>query len=148
MDTRGNLFNFYTDVDGARRITPVGNVSQLKRFKVSEIAGVKLDRDVGVVAFADGTSIPLPPGAGEVDANGRYVPPGELMEGRIMQQDSPFARLLGGRSSRGGDVERFEVDHDVPKPVQRQLFEQVCECIVVCLCVRCCALSFFWQGRS
>lgn len=31
---------------------------------MSEIAGVKLDRDVNVVAMADGQVLPLPPGAG------------------------------------------------------------------------------------
>lgn len=44
MDTHGNLFNFYTDTDGSRKITPVGNVSDLKKFKISEIAGMKLDK--------------------------------------------------------------------------------------------------------
>lgn len=51
MDTQGNLFNFFRDVDGEQKITPVGNVSELKKFKISEIAGVQLDRDVNVVAF-------------------------------------------------------------------------------------------------
>ena len=51
MDTQGNLFNFYRDTDGEQKITPVGNVSDLKQFKIGEIAGIKLDRDVNVVAF-------------------------------------------------------------------------------------------------
>ena len=34
MDTNGNLFNIYGDVDGQRRTTPLGNVSDLTRFKV------------------------------------------------------------------------------------------------------------------
>lgn len=34
MDTQGNLFNFYNDVGGERKITPVGNISDLKAFKV------------------------------------------------------------------------------------------------------------------
>ncbi len=116
MDTKGNLYNFYDDLDGERKITPVGNVSDLQQFKVqhvfeaggegaaaaaaaavggrlpppwsscpsfffifptpcssqvSEIAGVKLDRDVKVVAFKDGREIPLPPGTGFMDRNGK-----------------------------------------------------------------------------
>ena len=71
MDTQGNLYNFYNDIDGERKITPVGNVSDLRQFKISEIAGVKLDRDVGVVAFQDGTEVFLPPGTGYTDANGK-----------------------------------------------------------------------------
>ena len=71
MDTEGNLYNFYNDVDGTRKITPVGNVSDLKKFKISEIAGVKLDRDVNVVAFTDGRQIPLPPGTGYYDNSGK-----------------------------------------------------------------------------
>jgi hypothetical protein len=39
MDTQGNLFNFYLDTDGQRKITPVGNVGELRQFKVNEIAG-------------------------------------------------------------------------------------------------------------
>lgn len=54
MDTQGNLFNFYRDTDGQQKITPVGNVADLKQFKISEIAGIQLDRDVNVVAFAVG----------------------------------------------------------------------------------------------
>ena len=34
MDTQGNLYNFYNDLDGERKITPVGNVSDLQQFKV------------------------------------------------------------------------------------------------------------------
>ena len=71
MDTQGNLYNFYNDIDGERKITPVGNVADLRAFKVNEIAGVKLDRDVNVVAFQDGREIPLPPGTGYIDANGK-----------------------------------------------------------------------------
>lgn len=71
MDRNGNLFNFYQDVDGSRKITPVGNVADLKKFKVSEIAGVKLDRDVTVVAFQDGSSVELPAGAGAYDKDGK-----------------------------------------------------------------------------
>ena len=67
MDTEGNLFNFYRDVDGQQKITPVGNVSDLQSFKMGEIAGVKLDREVNVVAFRDGSSVPLPPGSAYID---------------------------------------------------------------------------------
>ena len=70
IDTQGNMFNIYQDVDGARRVTPVGNVSELRRFKVNEIAGVKFDREITVVALEDGSSIPLPPGAGSYDDKG------------------------------------------------------------------------------
>jgi hypothetical protein len=67
MDMQGNLFNFYSDIGGERKITPVGNIKDLKAFKISELAGVKLDRDVNVVAFRDGSTVPLPPGTGYVD---------------------------------------------------------------------------------
>ena len=40
-------------------------------WQVSEIAGVKLDRDVNVVAFKDGREIPLPPGTGFLSADGK-----------------------------------------------------------------------------
>ncbi|KAG1654846.1 hypothetical protein FOA52_007597 [Chlamydomonas sp. UWO 241] len=33
VDTKGNLYNFYNDIDGERKITPVGNVSDMQRFK-------------------------------------------------------------------------------------------------------------------
>ncbi len=49
----------------------MGNISDLKSFKINELAGVKLDRDVNVVAFEDGRQIPLPPGTGYVDENGK-----------------------------------------------------------------------------
>jgi hypothetical protein len=135
LDPQGNLFNIYRDERGLRAITPVGNISQMQRFKVgrgcggcyraglsvcctpsphrglmcsyvctvatllislpahdlsfailhrltsilfpcmrmqiSEIAGVKLDKDVSVVAMADGSSIPLPPGSGMIDKDGK-----------------------------------------------------------------------------
>lgn len=45
----------------------VGNIGDLTRFKISELAGVKLDRDVNVVGFKDGSKIPLPPGTGYID---------------------------------------------------------------------------------
>lgn len=68
MDTRGNLFNFYQDTDGQQKITPVGSVDDLKKFKISEIGGMKLDRDVTVVAFQDNTPGLLPPGSTYTDA--------------------------------------------------------------------------------
>jgi hypothetical protein len=40
-------------------------------LQISEIAGVKLDKDVTVVAMADGSSIPLPPGSGMIDKDGK-----------------------------------------------------------------------------
>ncbi len=52
MDTQGNLFNFFNDPDdGAQKVVPVGNVADLQRFKIGEIAGMRLDREVNVVAF-------------------------------------------------------------------------------------------------
>ena len=36
MDTKGNLYNFYNDLDGERKITPVGNVAELQQFKVRD----------------------------------------------------------------------------------------------------------------
>ncbi|KAF8066169.1 PRY2 [Scenedesmus sp. PABB004] len=123
LDPQGNLFNVYLDDAGGRRVTPVGNISQMARFKVSEIAGIKLDKDVTVVGMADGSSVPLPPGAGMVGPDGKFVPPGELVEGiQLPPPDNPFARLLG-RGGRGG-VNRFEVDLDDPRPYDRQLYDQ------------------------
>jgi hypothetical protein len=126
MDTRGNLYNFYRDLDGEQKITPVGNVSELQQFKVSELAGVKLDKEVGVVAFRDGREIPLPPGTGFLDKNGKYTPPGELLEGYTRSvDDGPIARLLGRRSAAEAAPERFELDLSDPAPFNRQLFDQV-----------------------
>ncbi len=70
MDTEGNLYNRYQDTDGQRKITPVGNVGDMKKFKISEVAGVKLDRDVNVVAFDDGRTLELPAGSGYVNEQG------------------------------------------------------------------------------
>lgn len=39
--------------------------------QISEIAGLKLDSDVTIVAMADGSSVPLPPGSGMVDKDGK-----------------------------------------------------------------------------
>lgn len=127
LDRQGNLFNLYLDESGSRAITPLGNVSQLTRFKISEIAGIKLDHDVTVVAMADGSSIPLPPGAGMVGADGKFVPPGELLEGySLPPPDNPFARLLSagrGRSTGPGPT-RLTVDPANPAPYGRQVFDQ------------------------
>eukprot|EP00877_Chromochloris_zofingiensis_P011697 jgi/Chrzof1/6781/Cz19g09070.t1 len=124
MDRNGNLFNFYQDVDGSRKITPVGNVADLKKFKVSEIAGVKLDRDVTVVAFQDGSSVELPAGAGAYDKDGKFVPPGELIEGLTVPQENPFARLMGSEQTREYPLWRYEVDLNDPTPFNKQLFDQ------------------------
>mmetsp|Transcript_26196 Transcript_26196/g.57226 ORF Transcript_26196/g.57226 Transcript_26196/m.57226 type:complete len:347 (+) Transcript_26196:169-1209(+) len=126
MDTQGNLYNFYNDVDGERKITPVGNIADLKQFKVNEIAGVKLDRDVNVVAFEDGRQIPLPPGTGYVDSSGKYIPPGELVEGYTRSVDSnPFSRLFGERDPAFSPPDRLELDLQDPAPFSRQMFDQI-----------------------
>lgn len=52
----------------------MGNIADLRSFKISELAGVKLDRNINVVAFQDGREIPLPPGTGYVDESGRVGP--------------------------------------------------------------------------
>lgn len=70
MDTEGNLYNRYQDTDGQRKITPVGNVRDMKQFKISEVAGMKLDRDVNVTAFDDGRTLELPEGTGFVNDKG------------------------------------------------------------------------------
>jgi hypothetical protein len=38
VDTQGNLFNIYME-DNKRRITPVGNISDMKEFKVRQGPG-------------------------------------------------------------------------------------------------------------
>jgi hypothetical protein len=43
----------------------------LPRLQISEIAGMKLDREVTVVGMADGSSIQLPPGSGMIDKDGK-----------------------------------------------------------------------------
>ncbi|WIA13852.1 hypothetical protein OEZ85_002426 [Tetradesmus obliquus] len=123
LDPQGNLFNIYRDESGQRTITPVGNISQMQRFKISEIAGLKLDNDVTIVAMADGSSVPLPPGSGMVNKDGKFVPPGELVEGvQLAPPDNPFARLMG--KSPAYDVNRYEVDPNDPRPYDRQLYDQ------------------------
>lgn len=130
MDTQGNLFNFYTDMDGERKITPVGNVSELQEFKVSEVAGVKLNNDVSVVAFKDGRQIPLPPGSELVNASGKVTGPGELIEGytRRLDEDgeSPLSRMLGNpRNAAFSPPYRLELDLEDPKSFKRQIRDQV-----------------------
>lgn len=125
LDTDGNLFNIYSDVDGARRTTPLGNVSDLERFKISEIGGVKLDRDVTVVAFKDGRTLELPPGAATLSESGEMVPPSRIVEGiQTPPPDNPFERLFNG-GPRGFPYDRPEVDFADPRPYERQLFDQV-----------------------
>lgn len=125
VDPQGNLFNIYME-DNQRRITPVGNITDMKAFKVSEIAGVKLDREVNVVAMADGRVLPLPPGAGMVGPDGKFVPPGEIVEGLTSPpEDNPFARLFGKAPPRDLLMEeRYEVDLNNPASYERQIFDQ------------------------
>eukprot|EP00199_Chlamydomonas_sp_CCMP681_P006596 CAMPEP_0119107874 /NCGR_PEP_ID=MMETSP1180-20130426/12071_1 /TAXON_ID=3052 ORGANISM="Chlamydomonas cf sp, Strain CCMP681" /NCGR_SAMPLE_ID=MMETSP1180 /ASSEMBLY_ACC=CAM_ASM_000741 /LENGTH=286 /DNA_ID=CAMNT_0007093421 /DNA_START=299 /DNA_END=1159 /DNA_ORIENTATION=- len=129
MDTEGNLFNFYNDVGGERKITPVGNISDMQKFKINEVAGVKLDREVNVVGFKDGSEIPLPPGTGYVNEDGKFVPPGELLEGYTRTREEPgnmFTDLFKRRpdpSTLGPD--RLEVDLNDPTDFQRQVYDQI-----------------------
>ncbi|KAI8466813.1 MAG: hypothetical protein J3K34DRAFT_524222 [Monoraphidium minutum] len=122
LDTEGNLFNIYQDVDGARRTTPLGNVQDLTRFKISEIRGIKLDRDVTVVAFKDGRTLELPPGAGTFDGS-QMIPPAEIVEGLEAPRPNPFERLMRPRGDFPYD--RPEVDFSDPRPYEQQLFDQV-----------------------
>eukprot|EP00878_Enallax_costatus_P033816 GHUV01037383.1.p1 GENE.GHUV01037383.1~~GHUV01037383.1.p1 ORF type:complete len:193 (+),score=46.46 GHUV01037383.1:525-1103(+) len=126
LDPQGNLFNIYLDERGQRTITPVGNISDMKRFKVSEIADVKLDRDVSVVAMADGSTIELPPNSGMINRKtGEFVPPGELIEGITLDPpDNPFARLFGKQTSTPGLVNRYEVDPADPRDYNKQIYDQ------------------------
>uniref|UniRef100_A0A7S3VI82 Uncharacterized protein n=1 Tax=Dunaliella tertiolecta TaxID=3047 RepID=A0A7S3VI82_DUNTE len=127
MDTQGNLFNFYNDVGGERKITPVGNIAEMKSFKVNELAGVKLDRNINVVAFSDGRQIPLPPGTGYVDEFGNFKPPGELVEGftRSKEERNPFSALFGGSDPADSPPDRFEVDLDNPDSFERQMYDEI-----------------------
>lgn len=120
MDTQGNLFNFYLDEDKQRKITPVGNVTQLKRFQMSEVANMKFDRPVNVVAFDDG-SLAIEPPEGP---NGEIYAPSELID--LVPSQPPrtlFEKLLG----RGAPspIERLEVDLEDPRPFDRQMWDQV-----------------------
>ncbi|GBF97608.1 hypothetical protein Rsub_10744 [Raphidocelis subcapitata] len=122
LDTDGNLFNIYRDVDGVRRTTPVGNIADLTRFKISEIKGIKLDNEVTVVAFKDGRTLELP--AGSATNNGELIaPPNEIIEGMKVPRDNPFEKLLSPRRSYPYD--RPEVDFADPRPYEQQLFDQV-----------------------
>lgn len=124
LDTSGNLFNIYQDVDGARRTTPVGNIQDLKRFKISEIKGIKLDRDVTVVAFQDGRTLELPAGSSLFDGQ-EMIPPAQIVEGIEGPRANPFERLFSGRSTRDFPYDRPEVDFADPRPYEKQLFDQV-----------------------
>ena len=124
MDTGGNLYNFYSDADGTRRITPVGNVSDLTKFKINEIAGVKLERDVNVVAFQDGRLVELPAGAGTRGADGRMVPPAEIVEGVRAPQPGLWDSVFGGREQQMYPLDRPEVDLADPRGFDRQLYDQ------------------------
>jgi hypothetical protein len=53
------------------------------RLQVSEIAGVKLDREVNVVAMADGQVLPLPPNSGGIGPDGKVS---RSLSGIHMQQ--------------------------------------------------------------
>ncbi len=53
----------------------------------------------------------------------QFVPPGELVEGIQMPQESGFSRLLG--AGRDFPLDRYEVDLNDPTPFDRQLFDQV-----------------------
>ncbi|GLC36467.1 hypothetical protein PLESTB_000151400 [Pleodorina starrii] len=139
MDTEGNLFNFYRDTDGEQKITPVGNVAELKQFKISEIAGIKLDRDVNVVAFQDGSTAPLPPGSTYIDPyTGELRGPDQLVEGLngMSAASSPrgpegattrrgfFESLFGGGEEVEPPIQRFEVDLNDPRDFEEQMEEQ------------------------
>lgn len=67
-------------------------VCVLIESQVSEIAGVKLDRQVNVVAMMDGTALPLPPTSGMVDANGKV--------GRLVLREG--LAIMWGVSSAAG----------------------------------------------
>lgn len=129
LDPQGNLFNIYMD-GPKRRITPVGNIRDMKSFKVSEIAGVKLDREVNVVAMADGQMLPLPPNSGVIGPDGKFIAPGEIVEGLTTEdpQDNPFARLFAGRQRPGSASDLLnqplEVDLNDRRSYDRQIYDQ------------------------
>jgi hypothetical protein len=41
------MYNIYRDTDGSRKVTPVGNISDMRRFKINEIAGKARTAGVG-----------------------------------------------------------------------------------------------------
>ncbi|KAG1654845.1 hypothetical protein FOA52_007596 [Chlamydomonas sp. UWO 241] len=100
------------------------NVSAMQRCKVSEIAGVKLDNDVNVVAFKDGREIPLPPGTGYVDANGKFNAPGELVEGYTRTVDDGGGLFGGKRDAAFSPPNRFELDLENPAGNNEQEYAQ------------------------
>lgn len=48
---------------------------------MSEIAGVKFEQDVNVVAMMDGSDIPLPPGSGVIGKDGKVGGEGVAKQG-------------------------------------------------------------------
>ncbi|MEW5301019.1 MAG: hypothetical protein WDW38_009412 [Sanguina aurantia] len=135
MDTQGNLFNFYVDTDGQQKITPVGSVNDLQKFKISEIAGMKLDRDVNVVAFQDNRPSLLPPGSTYIDAEtGQEMGPDTLVEGintKPRRRRGDRTRGSGGllemfksRSSDNTPIDRMELDNQDSTSFARQMFDQ------------------------
>lgn len=128
VDTRGDVYNFYQDVGGERKITPLGNVKDLRKFKVSEIAGQKLADPVEITAFADRNAnrIPLPPGSERMGRGGVVRGPDELVEGAEVPRDNPWERLLGRglEGERRYLFDRYELDLKDSRPVRKQLWEQ------------------------
>jgi hypothetical protein len=129
VDTRGDVYNFYQDVGGERRVTPLGNVDRdLRKMKITEIAGQKLDRPVEVTAFADRNAgrVPLPPGSARVGPDGKVQGPDELLEGLDLPRDNPWERLMGRgfEGERRFLLDRYEVDLSDARPVRKQLWEQ------------------------
>lgn len=128
VDTRGDVYNFYQDVGGERKITPVGNVKDLRKFKIREIAGQKLDRPVELTAFADRNAgrVPLPPNSVRVGSDGKLKGPDELLEGAEVPRDNPWERLMGRglEGERRYLFDRYEVDLEDRRPVRKQLWEQ------------------------
>jgi len=128
VDARGDVYNFFQDAGGERRITPLGNISGLKKFKVSEVAGEALDPPAEIAAFADRNvgRVPLPPNALRVGADGRLKGPDELLEGAEVPRDNPWERLLGRglEGERRYLFDRLDVDLADARPVRKQLWEQ------------------------
>eukprot|EP00198_Chlamydomonas_reinhardtii_P009281 XP_001698618.1 predicted protein [Chlamydomonas reinhardtii] len=95
-----------------------------EKFKIGEIAGIKLDRDVNVVAFQDGTAAPLPPGSAYVDPyTGEVKGPDELVliPSRPVRQPV-WRRAAGGRLVAAD--QRYEVDLSDPRDYEEQMEEQ------------------------
>lgn len=83
---------------------------------ITLLAGIKLDREVNVVAFTNGTSMELPPGSEYKDPyTGKLRGPDELIEGLnsdpygdSFYERNPLKRLLG-RKPRQPYVDRPQV---------------------------------------